>query len=463
MKISDTNRKHLRPRILAFLFLAILLLTACSSASPVSQPPEPAPVVEPLAGSHPPVILRVVEREEIIDGFQYDYFDIYFTDPDGDAVAVTYREVSTSLSYQLPLSDDPIEASIEEQKGEAVFTAGGRCRFRLEWALESRVRDQAGNLSEPVIYRISCATPPVVDTRSFLINVLSLAIPIALILGMGFWLLFQKRPAERLPILRSTLLLFCLLLLSIFGYLTLHEGGHCLYPVSRGIPFTLYVHPFLMPGYCRPAIDNIWKDILGSMTSLPLAALISLPFWKRRSPALLPLGMLFSYVAIADGINVSGLIGGDFMNLVQDNGVSPIPFILLGALIFVVGIGSLFAILPLLGLDPKEKKALFVLPAAMFLVGVLSILAACIVVPGSSINREYFLGQEIMTQMRVFLAGMTILWAILAVFYVTLWRRAYPRLPAWLRTETGALNWKDLRLPALLAAVSVILGILIIT
>ncbi len=47
--------------------------------------------------------------------------------------------------------------------------------------------------------------------------------------------------------------------------------------------------------------------------------------------------------------------------------------------------------------------------------------------------------------------------------YVTLCRRVYPRLPAWLRTETVALTWKDLRLPALLAVICVILGILIIT
>jgi len=39
----------------------------------------------------------------------------------------------------------------------------------------------------------------------------------------------------------------------------------------------------------------------------------------------------------------------------------------------------------------------------------------------------------------------------------------YPKLPAWLRTEAIHLTWKDLRLPALLAAVSVILGLIIIT
>ena len=190
--------------------LLALLLAACSPASPVSQPPEATPIAQPQPGSHPPVILRVDNREEVIEGAEHDYADIYFTDPDGDAVAVTYREVSTSLSYRLGLTDDPIEASVDEQKGEAVFTAGGRCPFRMELALEIRIRDRAGNLSEPVTNPLyHCTTPPVVDTQAFLVKSLSVAIPIALTLALGFWLLFRKRPEERLPALRSTLLMFC--------------------------------------------------------------------------------------------------------------------------------------------------------------------------------------------------------------------------------------------------------------
>ena len=105
------------------------------------------------------------------------------------------------------------------------------------------------------------------------------------------------------------------------------------------------------PSSCQgiPAllIDNsIWKDILGSLTALPLSLLISLPFWKRRSTALLPLVMLFPYVAaLNDGFNVAGIMG-DFRNLVQTNGLSPIPFFILGALIIVVGLVLLFALLP---------------------------------------------------------------------------------------------------------------------
>ena len=51
---------------------------------------------------------------------------------------------------------------------------------------------------------------------------------------------------------------------------------------------------------------------------------------------------------------------------------------------------------------------------------------------------------------------------LLAVLYITLFRKIHPRLPAWLRTDTVALTWKDLRLPAILAAVSVILGLIIV-
>jgi hypothetical protein len=441
--------------------LLVLLLAACSPASPASQPPEPAPVVQPQAGSHAPVILRVEDRRDGIDGFLWIYQDIYFTDPDGDAAAMTYQQVSSSLNYPLNFTADPIEATNAEQKGEALFTVTGRCWQKLELAFESRIRDEAGNLSKPVLFTMTCTTPPVVDTRSFLVKGLGVAIPFALVLLLGFWLLFRKTPSERLPALRSTLLFFCLLLVFRFVDLILHEGGHCLYLVPRDIPFTLYVHPFLLSGYCRPGINSIWSDLLGTLTSLPLAALISLLFWKRRSLALLPLVMLFPFVAtLHGGVNVMGL-EGDFLNIVQVNGLSPVPFYVLGGSIVLVGVLFLFALFPLLGLDPKDKGSLFVLPAAMFLNSALTFLVAYLFVPGSPIDSEYFLAQEIMAQASPFLPQ-TVIGLILAVVYFTLYRKVAPRLPAWLRTETVALTWRDLRLPALLATVSVILGLIII-
>lgn len=68
-----------------------------------------------------------------------------------------------------------------------------------------------------------CTTPPAVDTQPVLVSGLLTALPIALLLGLGFWLLFRKRPEERLPALRATLLLFCLFLLLRLVQLVLHN------------------------------------------------------------------------------------------------------------------------------------------------------------------------------------------------------------------------------------------------
>jgi len=92
----------------------------------------------------------------------------------------------------------------------------------------------------------------------------------------------------------------------------------------------------------------------------------------------------------------------------------------------------------------------------------LSMLVAHLVVPGSPYDVQYSIAAELIPNTNNFAIG-TASWVILAMLYVTLFRWVYPRLPAWLRTETVALTWKDLRLPALLAAVSVILGLIIIT
>jgi hypothetical protein len=125
----DTNRNTRKPRILVFFCLLALLLAACSSSALTSQAPEATPesAVQTQAGGHPPVILRVVEREEVIDGYLWHFQDMYFTDPDGDAAAMTYVVTSSSLVYPLDLKDEPIEASAAEQKVEALFTQPAEC------------------------------------------------------------------------------------------------------------------------------------------------------------------------------------------------------------------------------------------------------------------------------------------------------------------------------------------------
>jgi len=465
----DTNRNTRKPRILVFFCLLALLLTACSSSAPTSKSPEPTPesAGQPQVGSHPPIILRVVERNEVVNGFLWTYQDIYFTDPDGDATTMTYAVTSSSVTYPLDIPDEPIKASAEEQKGEALFTASWVCGMKLNLVVEDRIMDRAGNLSEPVPFTMSCVAPQPLDTKPLLVLGLSMALPISLVLLLGFWLVFRKRPAERVPALRSMILISLLFMFLKFLQLVFHEGGHALYPLGCGLPITLYIHPFTFSGFStRPGfVSSVLYNILGSATAILVVLLISLPFWRRRSPALLPLVMLFPFIAFNDGINVMGIMGGmsgDFVYVAQLTGLPAALFLVLGFLIFCIGLLSLFSLFPLAGLDPRDNKALFVLPAAIFLWSTLSLLVAYLFVPGSPIDLEYFMGRDIIIAANTSVILYLILGVFLAVLYVTLFRKLYPRLPAWLRAETVDLAWKDLRLPAILWTASLVIGLMIV-
>ncbi len=443
-------------RFLAVIALFSLLLTACSSSTAALTPSSPMP-----AGS-PPEILRVSDRQEVVNGYLYYYQDIYFTDADVDAVAVTYSVISSSLDYPLNFPDAPLGVPASDQAGEALFVETTACWQRMELVYESRIRDQAGNLSAPVRMSMSCAAPQPFDAQPLLVSALGTAVPIALVLALGFWLLFRKRPAERLPAVRSALLLLFLFMLLKFLQFLFHEGGHALYLLACGAPVTLYIHPFLFSGFARPILPaaGVWSDVLGSAVALPVSLLISLPFWKRRSVALLPVVMLFPFTAMLDGFNIMG-ITGDFWNVVQSTGLPAVLFMFLGVVIICIGVIALFSLLPLTGLDPNDSKAFFVLPASLFLMSTLSFLAAYLFVPGSPIDLEYFAGREILAGADSFLLTL-VLGVILAGLYTTLFRKLYPRLPAWLHSGTAALAWKDLLLPGLLWLVSLVIGLIII-
>ncbi len=443
---------------LVFLGAFGFLLAACTAS--ISPAAVQAPV-QPQTGGSQPVISQVVNRQEVINGYYYFFQDIYFTDPDGDAAAATYAIVSSSLPYSLTLPDTPIESTPEQQKSGALFVETTACWQKMELAYAVRIRDQAGSLSEPVLMRMSCATPPQVDAGQLLVSGLSMVLPVGAVLLLMFWLLFRKHPADRLPAIRSTVLLVLLIMVIQLLQGFLHEGGHSLYLFVRGVPITLYVHPFFFSGFSRPLIpaSGISYDILGSAAALLVCSLVTIPLWKRRSFTLLPWVLLFPYSAMMDGFNVMGLMG-DFQNVIQKTGLPAAPFLVLGALLMGIGILSFFSLLPLTGLDPRGNHALFVLPAAMWLISVLSLLVAHGFVPGSPINLEYFAGREILLSVNKFL--FLVIGVLLAVLYVTLFRWLYPRLPGWLRTETAALTWKDLRLPAIVWAASLAIGLVIV-
>lgn len=284
---------------------------------------------------------------------------------------------------------------------------------------------------------------------------------IVLVFVAAFWLLFRNHPGERMSALQSTLVLTCMLFVLRFIGLILHEGGHALYLLLSGYPATLYVHPFDFSGYARPMGNfDVWTHLSGSALAISASLLISLPFWKRRSLSALPFLMLFPWVAFNDGMYMLQR-QGDYRNLLEVTGLPDIVFICVGGIIAIVGLTLLLSLLPLLGLSPRGVKALLVVPSAMLLWGLSSMLLARLLVPGSWIDVEYSLAPEITRGASDnYFEG--IMGLILAAVYLTLYRLARPRLPSGLRMETINLNWRDLRLPALLFGTSVILGLVII-
>lgn len=270
-------------------------------------------------------------------------------------------------------------------------------------------------------------------------------------------------------VIRSTLLLFCLVFQLNFMTLILHEGGHALNTLAHGVSVTiLYVHPFSFAGYGLPMPtwnNTVWFHAMGTVVSLLVSLLLFILLWKRRSISNLPLVMLFPWIAILSGVGVIYIPAqtGDYYNIMQLTGLPGAVFYVPGILLILLGIFFFVSLLPLLGLAPEDGRSLFAVPAGLLLWSILSMPVAYLFVPGSPIDVQYQRGGEIIqtANSTPIMAG--IMGVLIAAIYVGLYRWIYPKLPAWLRSETVNLTWKDLRLPALLAASSVVIGLIVIT
>jgi hypothetical protein len=276
----------------------------------------------------------------------------------------------------------------------------------------------------------------------------------------------KSRPLP--AVIRSALLLFCLVFPLTFMHSILHEGGHALDLLAHGLSITiLYAHPFCFAGFARPmpTWNSVWMHASGTVVALLVSLLIFILLWKRRSISNLPLVMLFPWIAILSGVGVIYIPArtGDFYNIMHLTGLPGAVFYVPGVLLILLGIFFFVSLLPLLGLAPEDGRCLFAVPAGLLLWSILSIAVAYLFVPGSPIDVQYPLRDEIIqtANSAPIMAG--IMGVLIAAIYVGLYRWMYPRLPAWLRSETVNLTWKDLRLPALLAASSVVIGLIVIT
>ena len=272
--------------------------------------------------------------------------------------------------------------------------------------------------------------------------------------------LATPRPVFILPIL---LFVFVFTLASFPGSL-LHEGGHALVNLASGVRITNFIiHPFSFAGYVRPFVDsnNVWQHAAGPLGGLIPGLAIFILCWKRRSPALLPLLLMFPMDAIVQGLAAAMLLY-DYNNLVNIIGIPALLLQIPGILLIVVGIFLTISLFPLFGLSPQDKKSLFVFPAGFFLCTVFGLVIAYIFVPVSSFYKTEGVVAETLNSAHQAMIAMTVLGAVLSALYVSLYRWLSPKLPAWLRTEPVTLAWKDLRLLAALFAVCVAVGLIII-
>jgi hypothetical protein len=265
--------------------------------------------------------------------------------------------------------------------------------------------------------------------------------------------------------LRTFLLFFCVLLSMRFLILLFHEGGHVLPDLIDGnVTRIFYVHPFTFSGFAGMGFGpGVITHAAGPVMMVLVPLLIFILLWKHRCAALLPLIMVFPWAAMEAGINLIQIAQtGDYHNIIRLTGASQAVFVIPCLVVSAFGVFFFLSLMPLLGLGPKDWRVLLVLPAAVIpWIGV-SILVARLVVPGSPIDIIYHEGTMIIQEASGIGSFDFLLILFLGVIYLTLYRLIYPRIPSWLKTETALLTWKDLRLPALLAGLSVVLGLILI-
>jgi hypothetical protein len=264
---------------------------------------------------------------------------------------------------------------------------------------------------------------------------------------------------------QSGLFLFFMVFILYFTYLIFHEGGHALYILARGgVVEIYYVHPFSFSGYVRPFafFNDPWFHAAGPLLGILGPLLISLPLWKKRSTTLLPLVMAFPWVAILQGVSFL-MGGGDSGNISRLTGISPMLFQGFGFLLLCLGMFLLFTLLPLMGLNPRDWKAMLILPLAIVLWSGIGFAVGLICVPGSPIAVRYDLTEELLSVVHMTPITSAFMGILLGGLYVSLFRWIQPHMPTSLRSEVATISWKDLLLPGLLAATSVVAGLLIIT
>jgi hypothetical protein len=250
------------------------------------------------------------------------------------------------------------------------------------------------------------------------------------------------------------------ILLLLFSYfsayylqLVIHELGHGIVGMIKGYAFVgIFANPFLgAHAEIIPGTASLEGAISGEVFLLLVSSIIAIMLRKRQSSSNLPLLMIFPTALIFQGIeNTIALADpmSDFNYVMNITGLSVAVFYAIGIIFICLGILVFTSLFPLLGLGLEDRRSFIVVPFGLSLYNVLVVIFAYVFAP-ASIARGY-----------MFLVIGASLGVILAVVYTTLYPRFYHWLLPYLHTERANLAWKDLRMPGILFAVLMVLGLL---
>jgi len=267
--------------------------------------------------------------------------------------------------------------------------------------------------------------------------------------------------------IRSTLLVFLMFFPLTFLHLLFHEGGHALVNLVYRVPHTsIYIHPFAFSGFSRPMLpyQNVWMHLGGPTISLLIALILYLIFWKRRNYSNLLVLTYIAWTVFWEGMGFLDILGrgGDFYNVTRVTALPVGLFFSIDVLLFILGIILFGSLIPLYGLKAEDLKTLWVFPLGMGLFGLVGAAVAYALVPLSPFAVQYGLVQAILMSANFRPLLMALAGLLFASVYVSLYRSSARKLPAGLRMVYHPLVWRDLRWPAALALVSILLGVIII-
>jgi hypothetical protein len=114
------------------------------------------PTVTPTVHPNQPIIEDIVLREDTSAGYLIIYQDIYFRDPDSDAVQVHYELISTSLGFTPNMGDGFFDPWPEQKEGTFVTGTWTCGSDPYDVTLEATIHDQAGHKSYPFQYTMHC-------------------------------------------------------------------------------------------------------------------------------------------------------------------------------------------------------------------------------------------------------------------------------------------------------------------